>query len=76
MARQRQTDYIASNVTQTHAQGNATGKRISFKDLMKLITDFRVETQFAAQAEWPHTNPSNAATRVKFGLPPKRKFRG
>ena len=43
---------------------------------MKLITDFRVETQFAALAEWPHTDPANAAIRVKFGLDPKRKFRG
>ena len=76
LARQRHSDYIASNVTQTDAQGNATGKRISFKDLMKLIMDFRYETQFAAQAEWPHTDPANAAVRVKFGLPARKKFRG
>ena len=43
---------------------------------MKMVTDSRVGTQFAAQAEWPHTDPANAAIRVKFGLPPKRKFRG
>ena len=63
-------------VPQIEAQGSATGKRISLKDLMKLITDFRVETQLAADAEWPHTAPTNAATREKFGLPPKKKFRG
>ena len=75
LARQRRTDYVASKVTQTDAQGNATGQRISFQALLKLILDFRYETQYAAQAEWPHTNPANAAVRVKFGLPPKRKFK-
>ena len=73
--RARHAAYINSNVNQTTAQGGATGKRISLKALMKLITDFRVETKLAAEAEWPHTDPANAAIRKEFGLPAKKMFR-
>ena len=76
LARQRQTDYVGTNVTQTEATSNATGTRLSLKDLMKLITDFRSETKLAADAEWPHTDPANAPFRKNFGLPLKKKFRG
>ncbi len=30
------------------------------------------EIQFAADAEWPHTDPANVGIRVEFQLPPDR----
>jgi hypothetical protein len=32
----------------------------------------RREIQFAADAEWPHTDPANAGIRVEFQLPVDR----
>ena len=36
------------------------------------ITARRREIQFAADAEWPHTDPAHAGTRREFKLPPDR----
>jgi hypothetical protein len=36
------------------------------------IVALRREIQFAADAEWPHTDPANAGLRAEFQLPPDR----
>ena len=40
------------------------------------INDRRMEIQFAADAEWPYTNPLNATARAAFHLPRSRPFSG
>jgi hypothetical protein len=34
-----------------------------------------VAIQLAADAEWPHTDPQNAAIRKEFGLSPRTALR-
>ena len=40
------------------------------------INDRRMEIQFAADAEWPYTEPANATARRAFHLPRSRPFSG
>jgi hypothetical protein len=41
-------------------------------DAVSDIVAKRREIQFAADAEWPHTDPANAGIRGEFQLPPDR----
>lgn len=68
--------YKDIDLDQSGAQAGATGARGTLKTMMKAITDFRIEVQLAADAEWPHSNPDNASIRTEFKLPAKAKFKG
>lgn len=57
---------------QTGAQGDATTWRKQVEAAVAEIVIQRREIQFAADAEWPHTNPANAGLRVEFQLPADR----
>jgi len=57
---------------QTGAQGDATGWRKQVEATVADIVTKRREIQFAADAEWPHTDPANAGIRAEFQLPPDR----
>lgn len=61
---------------QTTTQVDPTGSRLSLNDLMKQVTDTRIATQLAADAEWPHTTPANAGIRAEFQLPGSAKCQG
>jgi hypothetical protein len=49
--------------------------RAELKTMIKSIEDRRVAIQLAADAEWPHIDPENAAIRKEFGLSPRTPFR-
>ncbi len=61
-------DYMGVQGEQTGAQGKATTARKQVEAALADILAKRREIQFAADAEWPHTNPANAGIRVEFQL--------
>jgi hypothetical protein len=65
-------DYKNVQGDQTGAQGDATGWRKQCETAVADIATKRREIQFAADAEWPHTDPANAGIRGEFQLPPDR----
>ncbi len=69
-------DYKAAQTTQTGASGAAGGERIDRDALVRAATAGRMQIQFAADAEWPHTDPANAPTRRQFQLPANRAYLG
>ncbi len=75
-ANDARTAYTQVEQSQSGAQSGATGGRATLKTLVKAITDTRIAIQLAAEAEWPHDNPANAAVRTEFKLPAKSKFKG
>ena len=68
--------YDRSNTTQGSAQSAATGARRTRDDMLRSINDRRMVIQFAADAQWPHSHPANAAIRREFKLPVKQPFAG
>lgn len=70
------TAYRNVEESQSGAQSGATGGRTSLKTMVKAITDTRIAIQLAADAEWPHESPANAAVRREFKLPANSKFKG
>ena len=44
--------------------------------MIREINDRRMEIQFAADAEWPYTDPANATARRAFHLPRSRPYAG
>ena len=44
--------------------------------MIRGINDRRMEIQFAADAEWPYTDPANATARRAFHLPRSRPYAG
>lgn len=73
-AQQALQAYKDSNVTQTTAQGDASGSRVDLATLVRQIKDERIAVQLAADAEWPHTTPANIPIRVEFQLPTRSAF--
>ena len=65
-------DYQDVQGDQTGAQSSATTARRQLEAAVSGIMAERREIQFAADAEWPHTDPANAGIRVEFQLPPDR----
>jgi hypothetical protein len=65
-------DYTGVQGDQSEAQGRATTWRKQVEAAVAGIIAKRREIQFAADAEWPHTDPANAGIRVEFQLPPDR----
>lgn len=68
--------YKGTQTDQTGAIGTASGTRIDRDALVKQATAGRLWLQFAADAEWPHTEPANQPVRREFQLPATRPFVG
>ncbi|MDD5140426.1 MAG: hypothetical protein PHY43_09245 [Verrucomicrobiales bacterium] len=65
-------DYQGVQGDQTGAQGDATTARRQLETAVNDIIARRREIQFAADAEWPHTDSANAGVRLEFQLPSDR----
>lgn len=65
-------DYKNVQSGQTGAQSGATTARKQLEAAIGNIIGQRREIQFAADAEWPHTDPAHAGIRAEFQLPPDR----
>jgi len=59
---------------QANSQALATGLRAERDGLVQAITDLRIQIQFAAEAEWPASEPASAEKRRAFLLQPNRPF--
>lgn len=68
--------YKDTQTGQTGAIGQASGTRLDRNALVEQATERRLWLQFAADAEWPHTNPANTPIRREFQLPATRAFIG
>ena len=68
--------YKATQTEQSGAIGEASGLRIDRNALVDQATEGRMWIQFAADAEWPHTDPANTPIRREFQLPANRPFAG
>src|ERR1039458_2029975 len=68
-------DYMGVQGSQTGPQGDAPTARKLVEAAVKDIIAKRREIQFAAEAEWPHTDPANAGIRVEFQLSPARMMK-
>ena len=68
--------YKDTQTGQTGAIGEASGTRIDRNSLVEQATERRMWLQFAADAEWPHTDPANTPIRREFQLPATRAFIG
>ena len=68
--------YVDSQTGQTGAQSSASQLRASREDLLRKIIAGRMQIQFAADAEWPFTDPANHPIRMEFQLPASRPFVG
>jgi hypothetical protein len=68
--------YKATQTGQSGAIGEASGTRIDRNSLVEQATERRMWLQFAADAEWPHTEPANTPVRREFQLPATRAFIG
>lgn len=66
----------ATQTGQSGAIGTASGTRLDRNALIKQATAGRMWLQFAADAEWPHTEPNNHPIRKEFQLPATRPFIG
>ena len=62
--------------TQGSAQTAGATTRTERNNLIASIEKHRRKIQFAADAEWPYTNPANAPIRKAFQLPTDRPFVG
>ena len=60
--------------SQANTQALATSLRAARDGLIQTITDLRIQIQFAAEAEWPASEPASAEKRRAFLLQPKRPF--
>ena len=54
----------------------AVADRAARDAMIRGINDRRMEIQFAADAEWPYTDPLNATARRAFHLPASRPYSG
>ncbi len=68
--------YKDTQTGQSGAIGQASGTRIDRDSLVEQATERRMWLQFAADAEWPHTDPANTPIRREFQLPANRAFIG
>jgi hypothetical protein len=68
--------WVTANNEQKNSASAAQSTRAELKTLLKSIDDRRTAIQLAADAEWPHTDAENAATRKEFGLPPRKPIKG
>ena len=71
---QRQT-WLDAHATQAEAETAAMTARAELKTMLKSITDRRIAVQLAADAEWSHTEETNAAIRKEFALSAKQPLK-
>ena len=70
--KQALADYQNVQGDQAGAQSGATTARKQLEAAVADIIGKRREIQFAADAEWPHTDSAHAGIRAEFQLPPDR----
>jgi endonuclease IV len=70
------TAYTAAAANPDSQQSDATTQRKQRDAAVNSITDRRATVQFAADAEWPFTNPANAGIRGEFFLPLSQPLHG
>jgi hypothetical protein len=68
-------DYKAVQTDQVGGQAQATTARATLEAAVKDVIARRREIQFAADAQWPHTNKANAGIRAEFKLPPSKAMK-
>lgn len=66
--------WINANAEHSDSNTFAQNARAELKPMLKSIEDRKVAIQLAADAEWPHTDKTHAATRKEFGLSPRKPF--
>ena len=66
----------ASSSTGAIVPEEAVTDRAQRDAMIREINDRRMEIQFAADAEWPYTTPTNATARTAFHLPRSRPYAG
>ena len=66
--------WMELHLRQAQSQNLATSLRAERDALVQAITDLRIQIQFAAEAEWPASEPASAEKRRAFLLQPKRPF--
>ena len=67
--------YRQSQVAQVGKKGDATTLRQQLATLVASLGMRRRQIQHAADGEFPFTDPANAGTRRKFGLPVDQPLR-
>lgn len=67
--------YKTLQAKQSGVQGDATTWRKKLEAIVSAIIARRREIQFAADADWPHTDPANAGIRGEFQLPLDRMLK-
>jgi len=70
------SDWMGADDDQGGDQSAATTQREELKTMIKSITDRRIAIQFAADAEWPWSDPAHAGVRQEFYLPANQPFNG
>jgi len=66
--------WIAANQSQGESASAAQLVRAELRGMLKTISDRKAAVQLAADAQWPHSDESNAAVRREFGLSPRMPF--
>lgn len=69
------TSYKQVQSEQSSQQAGATEARQKLAEEIGAIAAARRKIQFAADAEWPHTRPVNAAIRREFRLPQDKSLK-
>ena len=69
------SDYKNVQTDQVGGQADATTTRATLEAAVKSIIARRREIQFAADAQWPSTNPANAGIRREFRLSADKAFK-
>lgn len=67
---------LATDIAAAHAlAGDATTARATLEAAVKSIIARRREIQFAADTQWPPSNPANAGIRREFRLSPDKAMK-
>lgn len=66
--------YVDGNVTQGSSESDAQAQRLARDAQVEAIKDFRIEIQYAIDAEFGPGEPANAPVRREFDLPATRPF--
>jgi hypothetical protein len=60
--------YVDASTAQTGQQSSATTARKELESMLADVHTKRLKIQYAADAVWPHTDPTNAGVRKEFEL--------
>jgi hypothetical protein len=67
--------YVQADAAQAGEQSDATTARKELEAMLADILKKRMAIQYAADAVWPHTTPTNAGIRREFELPADRPMK-